>query len=69
MPEELRSVGYRRSIYVAEDVRTGETFDAHNLRIVRPGVGLAPKFFDMAVGRKAARDIRKGTPLSWNLIA
>lgn len=69
MQDELRSVGYRRSIYVAEDVRTGETFDAHNLRIVRPGVGLAPKFFDMAVGRKAARDIRKGTPLSWNLIA
>ena len=69
MPDEVVSVGYRRSIYVAENVRAGETFDARNLRIVRPGAGLAPKFFDLAMGRKAARDISKGTPLSWDLMA
>jgi N-acetylneuraminate synthase len=59
---------YKRSIYVAQDVRAGEVFDERNLRIVRPGKGLAPKEFEKVVGRKAARDANKGTPLSWDLV-
>jgi N-acetylneuraminate synthase len=65
---ELKSLAYRRSVYVVADVRAGEPFTAQNLRIIRPGHGLAPKFHQIAVGKKAARDIDRGTPLSWDLI-
>jgi N-acetylneuraminate synthase len=62
---ENKSLIFRRSIYVAEDVKVGETFDTTNLRIVRPGEGLAPRFFDMVIGKTAKRDLKKGTPLDW----
>ena len=65
---EQKSLMFRRSIYVAEDIRAGEVFDERNLRVVRPGKGLAPRFFDQVLGKKAARDARKGTPLDWSLI-
>ena len=65
---EKKSLIFRRSIYVAEDVKAGETFDTTNLRIVRPGEGLAPRFFELVVGKTAKRDLRKGTPLNWDLI-
>lgn len=62
---EKKSLIFRRSIYVAEDVKAGEIFDTTNLRIVRPGEGLAPRFFDMVIGKTAKRDLKKGTPLDW----
>jgi pseudaminic acid synthase len=65
---EKRSLIFRRSIYVAEDVKAGETFDTANLRIVRPGEGLAPRFFDMVIGKSAKRDLPKGTPLDWDCL-
>lgn len=66
---ELKSVVFRRSIYVAEDVKAGETFDTINLRIVRPAAGLAPRFFETLVGRKASRDIARGEPMTWEMLA
>lgn len=65
---ERKSLAYRRSVYVVTDVQAGETFTEQNLRIIRPGHGLPPKFQRIALGRKAARDVRRGTPLSWDLI-
>ncbi len=65
---EKKSLIFRRSIYVAEDVKAGETFDTTNLRIVRPGEGLAPRFFELVIGKTAKRDLPKGTPLNWDLI-
>ncbi|MGV8951944.1 MAG: pseudaminic acid synthase [Cypionkella sp.] len=65
---EMKSLVFRRSIYVAEDVKAGETFDTINLRIVRPGEGLAPRFFDMVLGKTAKRDLPKGTPLDWDCL-
>lgn len=65
---ERKSLIFRRSLYVAEDVRAGEVFTPANLRIVRPGAGLAPRFFDMAIGRCASRDIRKGEALAWDML-
>ena len=65
---ERPSLQFRRSIYVARDVRSGDTFDRENLRVVRPGYGLEPRYYDRVLGRRAATDIKKGTPLDWTLL-
>jgi pseudaminic acid synthase len=65
---ERKSLAYRRSVYVVADMRAGEAFTPANLRIIRPGHGLAPKFERIALGKKATRDIPRGTPLAWDLI-
>ena len=65
---ERESIGYRRSIYVVEDVRAGEVFTLRNLRCIRPGRGLPPKFLDVALGHRAVRDLRRGEPLAWDMI-
>jgi len=66
---EKQSLQFRRSVYVVEDVGAGEVFTRINLRSIRPGFGLPPKFLDQVLGRRASRDIKKGTPLSWDLLS
>lgn len=66
---EQKSLVFRRSLFVVEDVRAGEPFTEQNVRSIRPGHGLPPKFLPEVLGRCAARDIERGTPLSWNLLA
>ena len=66
---ERKSLVFRRSVYVAQDVQAGETFTLQNLRIVRPGRGLHPRFYEQLLGRRASGDISKGTPMSWDLLA
>ena len=66
--EETASLVFRRSLYVVEDMRVGDTFTAKNLRAIRPGYGLAPKFYDEVMGKTAKRDIARGTPLAHDLI-
>lgn len=56
---------FKRSIYVARDIRAGELFTTDNLRIIRPGDGLQPKFFDQVLGKKSSQDIKAGHPLEW----
>ena len=67
-PAEQKSLAFRRSIYIAEDVQAGEVLTEKNLRIVRPGHGLAPKHFDMLIGRRASRDLKAGTPATWDVV-
>lgn len=66
---EIKSLGFRRSLYVARDVKAGEVFDAVSIRSVRPGFGLPPKHIDSVIGRRAARDAPAGTPVSWDLLS
>lgn len=66
--DEKRSLQYRRSLYVVKEMRAGESFDAGNVRAIRPGLGLAPKHLKSILGRVAARDIPRGTPVSWDLL-
>jgi N-acetylneuraminate synthase len=66
---EEASLVFRRSVFVVADVRAGEAFTRDNLRVIRPGHGLPPKVLDDIVGRVAARDIPRGTPLDWDVIA
>ena len=66
--EEKASLIYRRSLYIAEDMKNGDILTDKNLRIVRPGLGLAPKYYDTILGRKVNRNIKKGTAVEWGLI-
>jgi sialic acid synthase SpsE len=65
---ELNDRKRRRSLYVVADVKKGETLTERNVRSIRPGLGLHPADFDIIIGRIAATDIVKGTPLSWDLV-
>jgi pseudaminic acid synthase len=62
-PSEAGHADYRRSLYVVADIRAGEPFTAQNVRAIRPGFGLAPKFYDQVLGSVAAEDLPRGTPL------
>jgi N-acetylneuraminate synthase len=66
--DERASLQYRRSLYIVKDIRAGEVFSAENIRAIRPGLGLPPKFMELVMGRKASRDIACGTPVSWDLV-
>jgi len=65
---EEKTLNFRRSIYVAEDLLKGAMFNINNLRIVRPGLGIHPKYYNIILGRKINRDVKKGTPFKWDLI-
>ena len=65
---EKESRAFRRSIFVVKDIRKGELFSEKHIRSIRPGHGMHPRFLGKLLGQKAARDIRRGTPLSDNLI-
>lgn len=67
--EERKSLAFRRSLYVIRDAKAGELLTTDNVRAIRPGYGLAPKHLDAVLGRSLARDVRRGTPLSWDLLA
>lgn len=66
--KERASLVFRRSIYIARDMKKGEAFTEENLRIVRPGHGLPPRHFDALIGRRIARDALMGEPMTWDLI-
>lgn len=65
---EEASLVFRRSIYVVKDVKRGQELTRANVRIIRPGRGLPPKYYDRILGEKFVCDIKMGTPLDWSLI-
>ena len=66
--EEEKSKIFRRSLYIAEDMNAGEILTKDNLKIVRPGSGLKPKYYDRILGLKVNRSVKKGHPVSWNIL-
>ncbi|WP_411822947.1 pseudaminic acid synthase [Leptospira sp. 'Mane'] len=66
---EKASMVFRRSLYVVEDVREGEILTKENVRSIRPGYGLAPKYIDVVIGKKVNRDIKRGTALQWDILS
>lgn len=66
--QETSSKVFRRSLYVAKDMKAGEVFTKENLRVVRPGYGLAPKYYEALLGMRVLKEIKKGTPASWGLV-
>lgn len=65
---EDKAKQYRRSIYVSQDIQPGEQLGPHNLKIVRPAFGLAPKHWDEVQNKTASGFLAKGTALSWEHI-
>ena len=63
---EIGNVIFRRSLYAVEDISRGSVITPENIRSIRPGYGLAPKHYDLVIGRIAKVDIPKATPLSWD---
>lgn len=65
---EEKAVLRRRSVYISKDVGKGELLTAENLRRVRPGLGIKPKYYESLLGKKVNRDLKKGTPMDWDYI-
>jgi pseudaminic acid synthase len=65
---EKASLQFRRSLYVAKDMKRGDSFTKENLRVVRPGLGLLPKYYDVFLGKRINRDLKKGTPVKWEVL-
>ena len=66
---EKRAVMQRRSIYVAKDLKAGEVLTKENLRCIRPAYGLAPRHYERLLGKTVRCDVKKGTPMRWDLIS
>jgi sialic acid synthase SpsE len=65
---EKKSLDYKRSVYVIKDIKEGEIFTKENLRVIRPGYGLLPKFYETVLGRTAKANLKTGTPLTWEIL-
>jgi pseudaminic acid synthase len=65
---EKKSILFKRSIYATIDIKEGEVLNEENIKVIRPGDGLHPRYYDLVIGKKAKSDIKFGTPLNFNLI-
>jgi pseudaminic acid synthase len=65
---EERSLRFRRSLFVVQDMGEGDTFTLDNIRSIRPACGLHTRYLPQILGKRAARPIERGTPLTWDLI-
>jgi len=63
-----KSREFSRSLFVVEDVKAGELFTVENVRSIRPGFGLHPRYLNELLGKKARQHLKKGTPMEWNLV-
>jgi pseudaminic acid synthase len=63
-----RNREFSRSLFIVKDVKAGETLTEENVRSIRPGYGLHPKYLRDILGKKARKNIKRGTPLSWNMV-
>jgi pseudaminic acid synthase len=61
---ETKSVFFKRSIYISSDIKAGELFTEKNIKVIRPGDGLHPRYYFQLIGKTAQKDYKKGTPLS-----
>ena len=59
---------FRRSLYIAEDIESGETFTEKNIRSIRPGYGLPPKYFEQILGKKCTYAVKKGIAANWTMV-
>jgi N-acetylneuraminate synthase len=67
--KEKKSLMFRRSLYIVQAMKKGDILTKENLRAIRPGLGLPPKYYDTLLGKCVNRDTKKGTSLSWGMIS
>lgn len=65
---EAASRAFRCSLYVIKDMKAGESFNRENLRAIRPGLGLPARYFDVLLGKRVNKNVKRGVPASWDLI-
>lgn len=66
--EEYGSLVFRRTLYIVQDLKAGDKLTPENLRAIRPGLGLPPKFLEQLMGKRVSCDVPRGTPAGWNLL-
>ena len=66
---EKKSLKFRRTLYVTVDLQPGDRLTPENLRAIRPGGGLPPKYLEVFMGQRVARAVKRGTPVGWDLLA
>lgn len=66
---EKKSIAFRRSLYVVKDLKIGDVLTKDNVRAIRPGLGLPTKYLDVVLGKMVNRDVKRGTPVGWELLA
>ncbi|MBD3231351.1 pseudaminic acid synthase [Candidatus Dependentiae bacterium] len=66
--KEKNNLQFRRSIYISKDLKSGDILTKENLRVVRPGYGLHPRYFEQLIGKKVSCNLKKGTAVNWDLI-
>ena len=65
---EKANIVFRKSLFVVKDIKKGEKFTKDNIRSIRPGNGMEPKYYDEIIGKTASCDIERGEPLNWTMI-
>ncbi len=66
---EKKSLMFRRSLYISQDMNKGDILTPENLRAIRPGLGISPKYYDILIGKAVNRDVKRGSPMNWELLA
>ncbi|UTW67161.1 pseudaminic acid synthase [bacterium SCSIO 12643] len=66
LKDENASLRFKRSVYVVNEIKKGEMFTEKNVRIIRPGDGMEPRYYESILGKVAIKDFERGTPLTWN---
>ncbi len=67
--QEKKSLQFRRSLYIVKDMKKGDVITEKNMRSIRPGLGLSPKYYDTLIGKKVTHNIKRGTALKWELVS
>jgi N-acetylneuraminate synthase len=65
---EKKSIQFRRSLYIVKDLKAGEILTAHNVRAIRPGLGLPTKYLEQVLGKTVKLNVARGTALNWEMI-
>lgn len=65
---EEKSLQFKRSLFAVKDINEGDTFTRDNIRVIRPGTGIQPKFYEVILGRKSSFALKAGTPLTWDMV-
>ncbi|MNT99022.1 Pseudaminic acid synthase [compost metagenome] len=65
---ERESLKLRRSLYISKDLKPGDILSRDNIKAIRPGMGLPTKYLDQLLGRVITKEVKKGTPLTWEVI-
>jgi len=67
--QEKKSMVFRRSLYIVEDMKKGDVITEKNMRCIRPGLGVPPKYYDVVLGKRVNQDIKRGTSVSWDMFS